>query len=122
MYLGRIVEIGESDDVITAPRHPYTAALLAASPHHDPTRDRAHVLLPGEPPDPVDLPDGCNFAPRCPHAQEECRRNDPGLTLAVSSEGQMARADGTGDGSEPSEHRKACHFPMEDGEEITDLL
>ncbi|NHN61683.1 MULTISPECIES: ABC transporter ATP-binding protein [Halorussus] len=122
MYLGRLVEVGNSKDVITSPRHPYTAALLAASPDQDPTKDRQPILLPGEPPDPVDLPEGCNFAPRCPHAQGECRQTDPELTAAEPAQSQMKRADGNGETAESTEHRKACYFPMKDDEDIGDLI
>jgi peptide/nickel transport system ATP-binding protein len=105
MYLGKIVEVGESEDVITNPEHPYTAALLSASPKADPTRHRDPVLLAGEPPDPVDLPDGCNFAPRCPKAQDKCRKEEPEL-----------------DTGEDSGQAKACYFPMSESEDIVDIL
>jgi len=105
MYLGRLVELGPTDALISEPHHPYTAALLAASPHTDPTRKRDRLLLPGDPPDPVSLPEGCSFAPRCPHAEERCRSEDPSPTQA------------TGD-----DHWKRCHFPMDANEDITDLL
>ncbi|MFC7157241.1 dipeptide ABC transporter ATP-binding protein [Halomarina halobia] len=77
MYLGRIVELGDTAKVVRDPKHPYAASLLSASPNADPTEDRKRVLLPGEPPNPVNLPDGCNFAPRCPKATEECRGEEP---------------------------------------------
>jgi peptide/nickel transport system ATP-binding protein len=111
MYLGKIVETAETREILSNPEHPYTAALLAAWPGKDPLVERDRVLLPGEPPDPVDLPAGCNFAPRCPHAQDQCRQDQPALV------------DGTdGDGTDHGDHATACHFPMEPGEEITDLL
>jgi len=99
MYLGRIVELGATERVIRNPRHPYAASLLAASPRTDPDIDRQRVLLPGEPPNPVNLPDGCNFAPRCPKATEECRAEDPSRSAFVE------------DG-----HEAACFFAVEDVE------
>jgi len=62
MYLGRIVEIGPAQDLLTAPRHPNTRALLSVA--DGATADR--IVLPGEPPDPTRLPAGCRFHPRCP--------------------------------------------------------
>jgi peptide/nickel transport system ATP-binding protein len=69
MYLGRIVEFGPSRDVVADPQHPYTKALLAAVPEPDPAnRGRLRDVVPGEPPDPIRVPSGCAFHPRCPVA------------------------------------------------------
>ena len=79
MYLGRIVEIGAVNDVLTAPQHPYTRALLSVVPAPNPRQRRQHIILQGETPDPVNLPAGCRFAPRCPIAIARCREVDPAL-------------------------------------------
>jgi peptide/nickel transport system ATP-binding protein len=63
MYLGRIVELGPAEDVLTEPRHPYTRALLSVA---DTGRHTDRIVLPGEPPDPTRMPTGCRFHPRCP--------------------------------------------------------
>jgi peptide/nickel transport system ATP-binding protein len=79
MYLGRIVEQGPSKDIVHNPQHPYTKALLSVVPKRDP-RDRAPMqILRGETPNPVSIPSGCRFHPRCPLAQDECRSIDPEL-------------------------------------------
>lgn len=79
MYLGRLFEVGPVASVIAAPLHPYTRMLVAAVPMTDPAaaRKRIPVLLAGEPPSPVDLPGGCYFHPRCPHAMDVCRTIEP---------------------------------------------
>lgn len=77
MYLGRIVEKGPSDDLVDAPLHPYTAALLAAVPSLTPTERGASIG--SEPPDPAAPPSGCEFHPRCPMAREVCRSDRPDL-------------------------------------------
>jgi oligopeptide/dipeptide ABC transporter ATP-binding protein len=79
MYLGRIVEIGETQQVLKNPAHPYTKALLSVIPVPNPRRRRERIILKGDPPNPVDLPPGCRFHPRCPVAVEECHQVDPQL-------------------------------------------
>jgi oligopeptide/dipeptide ABC transporter ATP-binding protein len=97
MYLGKIVEIGERDEVYERPLHPYTRALLSSVPVPDRKRGAARgagrIRLGGEPPSPVDPPSGCSFHPRCWKAQELCRQVEPPLEV------------------KPGLHRAACHFP-----------
>ncbi|MDD9996316.1 MAG: hypothetical protein OXQ89_01085, partial [Rhodospirillaceae bacterium] len=77
MYVGRIVELASCDDLFERPRHPYTAALLAAAPQPEPDRSRGFAPPPGEPPSPRNPPGGCHFHPRCPHAVARCRTDPP---------------------------------------------
>lgn len=91
MYLGRAVESGPKEDIFAAPRHPYTRALLSATPNADPTVVKDRIKLTGEIPSPLDIPKGCPFAPRCWKAQEKCRQEMPDLTGA--------------------QHKAACFFP-----------
>jgi len=81
MYLGRIVEIADCDTLFDDPRHPYTRALLASVPVPDPEieRSREHQVIQGEIPSPMNPPRGCAFHPRCPLADESCRRAVPAL-------------------------------------------
>jgi peptide/nickel transport system ATP-binding protein len=78
IYSGRIVEAGPMAEILTAPRHPYTAGLLRAVPRFDPARPRL-VSIPGLPPRPEARPPGCAFAPRCPRAAERCQVERPAL-------------------------------------------
>ncbi|MGK9170225.1 ATP-binding cassette domain-containing protein [Inquilinus limosus] len=77
MYLGSVVETGETEALFAAPQHPYTQALLAAAPDLDPARRHRVAAARGELPSPVDLPSGCPFHPRCPHAFDRCRSEVP---------------------------------------------
>ena len=78
MYLGKIMESGPSHEVCSSPRHPYTRALLSAVPTIQPD-GRKRILLNGDVPSPLSPPDGCPFHPRCPYAQERCRKECPPL-------------------------------------------
>jgi len=94
MYLGRLVELGDSETLYMTPKHPYTQALLSAVPHPDPAQagniDR--VILEGDVPSPANPPPGCTFSTRCPRAQAKCKQDSPEWTEI-------------GEG-----HFAACHF------------
>jgi oligopeptide/dipeptide ABC transporter ATP-binding protein len=79
MYLGRIVEIGPASHILQKPQHPYTKALLSVVPVPNPRQRRERIILQGETPNPIDLPTGCRFHPRCPSAQRHCQEIDPQL-------------------------------------------
>ncbi|TDE35911.1 ABC transporter ATP-binding protein [Antarcticimicrobium sediminis] len=97
MYLGRIVEEGETRQIFENPRHPYTMALLSAIPIPEYGRSRNTIALTGEMPSPMAPPKGCNFNTRCPFAREACHIDAPDLRDAGSGRG----------------HRAACHFTEE---------
>jgi len=80
MYLGRIVEIGPTRQVLANPRHPYTKALLSVIPVPNPRLRRQRMILGGETPNPIDLPSGCRFHPRCPRVFDRCTKTDPQLS------------------------------------------
>ncbi|MCL5061006.1 MAG: ABC transporter ATP-binding protein [Candidatus Thermoplasmatota archaeon] len=80
MYLGRIVEHGTAADVLRAPRHPYTQALVSAVPRIEPHAGTGIIRLTGDQPSPLNPPAGCHFHPRCPHAMEVCRQTYPERT------------------------------------------
>lgn len=88
MYLGRVVEEGDAKTVVSAPRHPYTKALISAIPVVDPDSKRQRIVLPGDVPSPIDPPSGCPFHPRCPVAEDRCRSEVPELRELAG--GQMA--------------------------------
>lgn len=79
MYLGRLVEVADTDDLFENPLHPYTRALLSAIPDVDVRENVFQSVLAGDVPSPVNLPSGCPFHPRCPHAKEICRTRLPEL-------------------------------------------
>lgn len=90
MYLGRIVEEGPVDEVVRAPRHPYTRALLSVVPKPDPRQRQEPEILQGEAPDGSDVPPGCRFHPRCPIAVDACLTTDPLLAPVVGGEHTVA--------------------------------
>src|SRR5882724_11709308 len=77
MYVGRMVELGGTDELFSAPKHPYTAALLSAVPEPDPRMRSLRIVLQGEVANPAAPPSGCYFHPRCPHAIDMCRTETP---------------------------------------------
>ena len=86
MYLGRIVEQGPAREVVTNPQHPYTKALISVVPKRDPREATKPQILTGETPNPLHIPTGCRFHPRCPAAVERCREVDPELGPVGSAE------------------------------------
>jgi dipeptide transport system ATP-binding protein len=81
IYLGHAVEVGTREAIFSAPQHPYTRALLSATPVADPTAKKERIVLQGELPSPFDPPSGCPFNPRCPLAFEPCSVRDPALEM-----------------------------------------
>jgi oligopeptide/dipeptide ABC transporter ATP-binding protein len=99
MYLGRIVEITDADELYERPLHPYTRALISAIPVPDPTAPRQRQILKGDVPSPVSPPSGCHFRTRCPLVIERCVVEDPGLEPAPGAPGD--------------DHLVACHRTAE---------
>src|SRR6266851_1092073 len=98
MYLGKIVEMSDRDELYRAPKHPYTRALLSAVPIPDPQieKRRQRIILSGDLPSPINIPRGCRFHTRCPMAQEICRVEEPAFER-----------------KEGREHFAACHFSQD---------
>jgi oligopeptide/dipeptide ABC transporter ATP-binding protein len=94
MYLGRIVEVAPSDELLENPRHPYTVALLSSIPIPDPHRKRERVILEGDVPSAINPPAHCKFHTRCPRRFEPCDQVDPVLKEVAPG------------------HRVACHLPF----------
>ena len=87
MYLGQVVEIGDSETLFKHPAHPYTQALLSSIPTLDPDKRTEKPPLAGDPPNPINPPSGCRFHPRCVHAQAVCSQQSP--VLADTAQGQQ---------------------------------
>ncbi len=77
MYVGKMVEMAETEELFINPKHPYTEALLSAVPQPDPDVTMERIILPGEIANPADPPSGCYFHPRCPYAQAICKETEP---------------------------------------------
>ena len=95
MYLGKIVELADKDDLYDSPKHPYTKALLSAIPVPDPQVEREKIILEGDVPSPINPPSGCAFHTRCPYAEDICKREEP----VFEEKGE--------------DHLAACHFTDE---------
>lgn len=100
MYLGRIAEEALGPELYAQPLHPYTQALLSAIPIADPHKEHARhrILLRGDPPSPLDIPQGCRFHTRCWRADQRCAEEEPAL---VQRAGEAS-------------HRTACHYAQAD--------
>lgn len=94
MYLGKLVEVGETEELFAAPLHPYTAALLSAIPKPTPRRKQERIMLEGDVPSPANPPAGCRFHTRCPFVQDKCRSVEPLLEEVLPG------------------RPVACHFPL----------
>ncbi|MCI7249435.1 MAG: ATP-binding cassette domain-containing protein [Clostridiales bacterium] len=94
MFLGKICEVGDTEDIYSNPKHPYTYFLLSSTPNPDPTkRKQDKEILSGEAPSPVNPPSGCHFHTRCPYAQDICSQKEPEPRMV---DGRIV----------------ACHFPL----------
>ena len=103
MYLGKVVELADVEELFDRPRHPYTAALLSAARDIDDETTRERILLTGDVPSPIDPPKGCSFHTRCPKARDRCSAEEPVLDRKAG---------------DSATHTTACHFPVEAIEEL----
>ena len=94
MYLGKIVELADARELYTNPRHPYTEALLSATPMPDPKAKKDRIVLSGEVPSPISPPSGCPFHPRCSYRKDECKESIPEFREVQKG------------------HHIACHYPI----------
>jgi oligopeptide/dipeptide ABC transporter ATP-binding protein len=104
MYLGKIVELSETDNIFDSPAHPYTAALLSTVPEADPRAKKERIILKGEVPSPASPPSGCTFRTRCPLAAERCKAEVPALTEVRPN------------------HFVSCHYPLEAGQTLKETI
>lgn len=100
MYLGSVVEQGPTEEVFCYPLHPYTEVLTKAAPPLDPLSKTKEYAITGEPPSPIDTPEGCSFHPRCTRCMEKCKKETPKLWEVLP--GRFV----------------ACHYPLLDGTEV----
>ena len=98
MYLGKVAEIADADELYSSPRHPYTKALLSAIPVPDPNYKKDRIILQGDVPSPLNPPGGCYFHPRCPIAHENCKVDVPALREMGGKRGV---------------HEASCHYASE---------
>ena len=92
MYVGKLVEITDTQTLFSNPQHPYTEALLSAVPTPDPLASKEKIILAGDVPSPINPPSGCRFHTRCPYVMEQCKHEDPPLKNVASG------------------HQVACHL------------
>ncbi len=104
MYLGKLVEMAETDQLFNSPAHPYTAALLSTVPEANPRKKKDRIILRGELPSPASPPSGCRFRTRCPLATERCASEVPEMKEIRPG------------------HTTACHFPLGKNERLQDRL
>jgi peptide/nickel transport system ATP-binding protein len=104
MYLGVVVEEGPAEEIVRNPRHPYTQALVSSAPSADPRRRKEPPVISGDVPTPIDPPDGCRFAGRCPHVMERCRTVTPVLKSVEVG------------------HLVACHLNDEGGKSVGEAV
>lgn len=95
MYVGKVVEMADTEEIFAAPCHPYTEALMSAVPKPDPRNKMTRIILKGEVPNPANPPSGCHFHPRCRYAQEVCQNQPPSFEMIRPA------------------HHAACHFAAE---------
>jgi oligopeptide/dipeptide ABC transporter ATP-binding protein len=95
MYVGKIVELAESEELLRHPLHPYTEALVSAVPPADPDIQPKRIILEGDVPSPTNPPSGCVFHPRCRYAQAICKHEEPALVEVMPG------------------HYASCHFAKE---------
>ena len=97
MYLGKVMEVGDTEALYDRPHHPYTDILMRAAPEVDPDSEGHEYVIQGETPSPLNIPSGCRFHPRCPYATDKCRQSEPPLTELEP--GRFA----------------SCHYPLNPG-------
>jgi oligopeptide/dipeptide ABC transporter ATP-binding protein len=100
MYLGKIVELAEAEELYSDPRHPYTKALLSAIPIPDPDYKKSRIVLNGDVPSAISPPNGCHFHPRCPIVKENCRVSAPVLKVYDFSSNSV-------------QHLASCHYAQD---------